>query len=129
VTGDQPPGERRPRPRPGAAREYLANERTLLAWTRTGVTLVALGFAVARFGVFLEEQAHTAPHFGPTAALGIALGATGAVMMALSVVRFFRARAQISAGCFKPEVWPEALLAAITAALGIGVATYLALNG
>ncbi len=36
-------------------RDYLAEERTFLAWIRTGVTLMTFGFVVARFGLFLEE--------------------------------------------------------------------------
>ena len=35
-------------------RFLLANERTLLAWLRTGLTVMALGFVVARFGLFLR---------------------------------------------------------------------------
>ena len=33
------------------ATEYLANERTFLAWIRTSVAVVSLGFVIARFGV------------------------------------------------------------------------------
>lgn len=36
-------------------RVYFAAERTLLAWIRTGVALIGLGFLVARFGLFLRE--------------------------------------------------------------------------
>lgn len=39
----------------GSPSDYLANERTLLAWIRTGVALIALGFVVARFGLLLRE--------------------------------------------------------------------------
>jgi len=35
-------------------RDYLAEERTFLAWIRTGLTLTGFGFVVARFGLFLE---------------------------------------------------------------------------
>ena len=38
-------------------RVYLAAERTLLAWIRTGVSLMGFGFVVARFGLFLREIA------------------------------------------------------------------------
>lgn len=31
------------------ARTHLANERTFLAWLRTGITLIALGLAAAQF--------------------------------------------------------------------------------
>ncbi|HWP57927.1 MAG TPA: DUF202 domain-containing protein [Candidatus Acidoferrales bacterium] len=35
-------------------RVFFAAERTLLAWTRTGVTLMAFGFVIERFGLFLH---------------------------------------------------------------------------
>jgi putative membrane protein len=38
-------------------RVYFAAERTLLAWVRTGVALIGLGFLVAKFGLFLRELA------------------------------------------------------------------------
>jgi putative membrane protein len=36
-------------------RVYFAAERTLLAWIRTGLALMGLGFAIARFGLFIRE--------------------------------------------------------------------------
>ena len=38
-----------------ALSDYLAAERTLLAWIRTGLALMGFGFVVARFGLFLQE--------------------------------------------------------------------------
>jgi putative membrane protein len=38
---------------PSDPRVYFAAERTLLAWLRTGIAVIGLGFLVARFGVFL----------------------------------------------------------------------------
>jgi len=35
--------------------DYLAAERTFLAWIRTGIALMGFGFVVARFGLFLRE--------------------------------------------------------------------------
>ena len=35
-------------------RVFFAAERTLLAWLRTGLTIVAIGFVVARFGLFIH---------------------------------------------------------------------------
>lgn len=36
-------------------RDYLAAERTFLAWIRTGLALMGFGFVAARFGLFLER--------------------------------------------------------------------------
>jgi len=35
-------------------RVYFAAERTFLAWVRSGIALMALGFVVAKFGLFLN---------------------------------------------------------------------------
>jgi putative membrane protein len=115
--------------RTGAAREHLANERTLLAWVRTGVTLIALGFAAARFGVFLREDVAARNRVDAATFIGLALVGTGASTTALALVRFLRASDQISDRRYRAEYWPETLLAALTAALGIGVVTYLLVRG
>ena len=38
-------------------RVYFAAERTLLAWVRTGIAIMAMGFVSSRFGLFLALQA------------------------------------------------------------------------
>jgi putative membrane protein len=38
-------------------RDHLANERTFLAWIRTGLGLIGLGFVLARMGLFLRQLA------------------------------------------------------------------------
>ena len=113
------------------AREHLANERTLLAWTRTSLTLIGLGFVVARFGLFLRELENPGapPGVHTSAVIGIALIVSGLVAGLASVVRFFRARRQIDEGCFRAEYWPELMLAAMTGVLGVALAVYLAVNG
>jgi putative membrane protein len=37
------------------ATEYLANERTYLAWIRTSISIMSLGFVVAKFSVWMRE--------------------------------------------------------------------------
>jgi len=45
-------------PRPGSwMRDHLANERTLLAWVRTALALVAVGLAIAKLATFLQLAA------------------------------------------------------------------------
>lgn len=72
-------------------RLYMAAERTFLAWIRTGVALLALGFVVARFGVFLHEASVVRPaHAEPVGAslhVGLALIAIGILVLVVSAVR------------------------------------------
>jgi len=42
-------------------RVFFAAERTLLAWVRSGITVIALGFVVAKFGMFLTLVSATSP--------------------------------------------------------------------
>jgi len=42
-------------------RVYFAAERTMLAWLRTGLTIMAFGFVIARFGLFLKILAVQVP--------------------------------------------------------------------
>lgn len=63
-------------------RVFFAAERTLLAWVRTAVALIGLGFVVARFGLFLQlvrpDYVHQT-HSG-VAVVGVALAVFGAAM-------------------------------------------------
>jgi len=65
-----------------ALADYLAAERTLLAWIRTGLALMGFGFVVARFGLFLQQlqvmqRASAALSYGLSLWFGTALIAVG----------------------------------------------------
>ena len=76
-------------------RVYFAAERTLLAWVRTGITVIGLGFVVARFGLFLQILRHdpsASAHPGSTL-IGVGLvllGSASVAMAAWQHVRFCR---------------------------------------
>ncbi|HTG58643.1 MAG TPA: DUF202 domain-containing protein, partial [Terriglobia bacterium] len=48
---------------PSGTSDYLAAERTFLAWIRTGLALMGFGFVVARFGLFLQALQSGQPGF------------------------------------------------------------------
>lgn len=107
-------------------REHQANERTFLAWLRTSVALIAFGFAIARFGLFLQQlraalQQPSVP--GPSVfsseTLGVILVIFGIVMIALAAWRYNRVFWQIEQGAYQPNrliVW---LTTGIVMILGI----------
>ena len=116
-------------------RNRLAAERTLLAWIRTGVTLMGFGFVVARFGLVLDEvKASPSPAAVPHAAIstwiGIILVIVGAIIMGaaawehrLYVRRLDRQESHV------PQAWLSDIAAAVLTVVGLGVALYLFLTG
>jgi len=68
-----------------ALSDYLAAERTLLAWIRTGLALMGFGFVVARFGLFLQqlqllERPHATASYGFSLWFGTALIGFGVIV-------------------------------------------------
>jgi uncharacterized protein (DUF302 family)/uncharacterized membrane protein YidH (DUF202 family) len=78
-----------------ALSDYLAAERTLLAWVRTGLALMGFGFVVARFGLFLQQLAaiqHTRSEqsYGLSLWFGTALITAGVIVNLASAWRHIR---------------------------------------
>jgi len=114
-------------------RVYFAAERTFLAWIRTGLGLMGVGFAVARFGLFLrqihEGQSNIAPTTGISVWSGVALVMLGVVVNLSAIYRHFQIVRQLSSGTWIPgKVSKDAvILAILLACVGIGMALYLTL--
>jgi putative membrane protein len=115
-------------------RVYLAAERTLLAWIRTGLAMMGFGFVVARFGLFLRElqASHGDPIVrSPHGSLwfGTALVLMGVVVNLLAALQHRRFVQRLRKGTWSPDqVSRSAVAVAISLAVsGIAVATYLLL--
>ena len=105
--------------------ESTATPRDFLAWIRTGLALMGLGFVLARFGIFLREfnlnqRNLPSQSFGLSLWFGTALIFLGVFVSLLSLVRYRRLMQQVQQ--------PEALLAR-PSALAITVALVLAILG
>jgi putative membrane protein len=68
--------------------QHLANERTFLAWLRTCIALIGLGFVVARFSLFLREFSIITKGQVPTLHTSIQSSSTilGMSMIALGIL-------------------------------------------
>ena len=112
--------------------DSLAAERTYLAWIRTGLALLGLGFVVARFGLFLERLDYL-EHVAPAHSYGLSVWfGTGLILAGVAVylssawnyVRLIRALNRGEVVEARPSV--QAVLVAVFLALvGLGMAIYL----
>jgi putative membrane protein len=112
-------------------RVYFAAERTFLAWIRTGLGLMGVGFAVSRFGLFLREMRQTETHTpvhatGLSVVSGVALVALGIIVNIAAVTSHIRTVKELREGTWLPGVSTNAIiLALILTAVGVGMGVYL----
>ena len=85
-------------------REHLANERTLLSWVRTGVSLISLGLVVERAGALAKAAKLQVGSASATELFGLALALLGALTLVLGTAQFLNNRRSIEANEFRPSV-------------------------
>ena len=112
--------------------DYLAAERTLLAWIRTGLAMMGFGFVVARFGLFLQQlrvvqNSPTAEHYGLSLWFGTALIVVGVVVNLVSGWRHLRLVHALDRGelSHSATIARTAIVAFLVAVVGLAMATYL----
>ena len=116
----------------GAPTDHLANERTFLAWVRTAITIMAFGFVIARFGRLIRyssglgaASSSSSPPASLADGVGVFLVLAGTAILAVSLLRYVRTRADLLAGRFESRIRVEWALTGLLIAVGLGLAAYL----
>jgi putative membrane protein len=115
--------------------DHAANERTFLAWVRTAIAVMAFGFLVEKFDLFLELAAHSLAGRPPSAlnqaigdGAGLLLILLGGAMMVVATIRFRQVGQDIDAAETRPGRGSrlDIALVGLLLALGTALFTYLA---
>ncbi len=114
---------------PNRARDHLANERTFLAWVRTGAAIVVFGFAIGRFSIAIRQltalQGHGVRSAGVSVWMGSGTIAAGLLLVVAGLIRYRKTRARLEAGTFEPAGLGLDLLTILTVIIGLALAAYL----
>ncbi|MGC2331200.1 MAG: DUF202 domain-containing protein [Candidatus Acidiferrales bacterium] len=113
--------------------DYLAAERTFLAWIRTGLALMGFGFVVARFGLFLEQLKIIDPALrgrangGNSVWFGTALIVTGVLVEIFACWHHVNLVSQLNRGAteFTKSSKAAIALGVFLALVGVAMAIYL----
>ncbi len=105
--------------------DHLANERTFLAWVRTGIALMGFGFVIVKFALFIRQisimlvpdKQIPVQGKGYSAVIGVVMVALGALMIALAYIRYRNIEKQLHNNDYYPSGW---LAATVTFSLIAG---------
>lgn len=115
----------------GNPSDHLANERTLLAWTRTSIGIMAFGFVVVKFSLFVKQislvlgKEYAIHSRGISALVGILLVAVGAVTTVFSYIRYKRTEKQLKEGTYNHSSLLITLLTAFIFLVSVLLIVYL----
>lgn len=104
-------------------RSHMANERTFLSWCRTAVSLLAFGFVVEKFEVFLHHilllqgQLPQKPTPGGAVYLSLFAFAVAGAATLFAGLRFLRVRRHINRGEASYSMVPDVLVVAAVVAI------------
>lgn len=112
-------------------RVHMANERTFLAWIRTSISVMAFGFVVEKFSLFVKQLSYylgkvaTPPPAGYSSVLGIILVGLGAIMGVLAFFRYKTVERQIDRDTYVPSMLLGILLTLAVITVGLFLVLYL----
>jgi putative membrane protein len=111
------------------ATEYLANERTFLAWIRTSIAVISLGFVIGRFAVWFRRMTpgnESKPeHVGASLMVGVAMMALGALLAILAVWRYHIVNHAIDEGRVKADRGLVILVTVLVVLLATGMIAFM----
>lgn len=113
------------------ASDHLANERTFLAWIRTSIGIMAFGFVVVKFSLFVKQvsmlvgKPAVVQHRGYSVIIGIILVATGTLTCVLSYIRYKQTEKVLKEGSYKNSSFLIALTTAVIFIISILLIRYL----
>ena len=114
---------------PNRARDHLANERTFLAWVRTGAAIVVFGFAIGRFSIALRQltalEGHPVQRSGISVWMGAISIVLGVLLVLAGLVRYRKTRVRLDQGTFEPAGFVLDLVTVLTVLFGLVLAGYL----
>jgi putative membrane protein len=114
--------------------DHAANERTFLAWVRTAIAVMAFGFVIERFDLFLQIAApqmagkQLAPHSQWFANIaGLAFIVLGVAMTVIAGIRFVKTAKDIETETDVPSPGErfDLALAALIGLLGVALFLYM----
>lgn len=114
--------------------EHLANERTYLAYLRTSVALMSFGFAINRFGLYLEQSREMpirnriSSALAGSEQLGIAMALVGIALLAWASIYYSQVFRQIEARDFRPIRRSIFVLTSLVLVAELGVVVWLFLG-
>lgn len=121
--------------RVGNRRVHMANERTFLAWIRTSIGIMAFGFVLERFALFIKQMSYVLgnsniantlpPSHGYSSIAGIFLVGLGALMSVLAFIRYKKVQRQINEDTYQTSSILNILLTSSVLVVGISLVIYL----
>lgn len=111
--------------------DHLANERTYLAWIRTSIAIMAFGFVVVKFTLFIKQLSFVLgkqivlPGKGYSAIIGILLVVLGGLMALLSFFRYRNIEQQLLQNKYFPSLLLTTLLMIAIVVICILLVLYL----
>jgi putative membrane protein len=108
---------------PNRIRDHLANERTYLAWMRSGIALLGLGVVIVRLRILNPPLSPQPPGNGWK--LGLLFSLVGLLTVLFSAQHYFQVRQDIEQDTYEPGDRWVLLSSAAILLLGIGVLYYV----